>query len=401
MLIDEGGVWTERSRDGRLHLAMKAQTHAIRSVHRLNAPISLRIAVIELDGVNLLIFGIRIEDEPGCPNTSFGPLRDERDRDELLELLELSEVRLHVFNELVLNLLCLDCTLPADARSTLEQVAACVPRLTHLRAVPRAAIDGIMDHFQALEAGREGNPNAVVHAEETLPLACVDSTELEVVYFGAGRFKLSDLDEGGELERLVYPLLEWLCPTQAYLSPQVGEGPKQRELTDLLAFTPAPECEEEGYFLVEAKALSVVNGKQDKPSDKRGRSVQKDVRKGVRQVLGAAKRVQAGAAIYTPDGDPIDMGARSKAVGHGIVLLSEMHTWVDWGEVAQLIEDARKRLLVHVLDLTELQKLVSQSEGRPAVFEHFLIERWKAVMKQRSLVRLRVLRPGIDPDCPA
>jgi hypothetical protein len=398
MLIDEAGVWTERTKDGALNLVVKAPTHALRAVHRLEAPVSLRIAVVELDGVQLLIFGLRIEDEPGCPSTSFGPLRDERDLEELLGVLEREAVPVHLFNELVLNLLRLDCTLPPETQDIRSRLVDCVPHLTDLRKAPRATIDAIMDHFHTLEGSGQGDVRAVVHVTETLPLARVQTTELEVVHLGAGAFRLSDLDEGGELERLVYPLFEWLCPTRAYLSPHVGEGPKRRELTDLLAFTPTPELTQEGFFLVESKALSVAAAQVDKSSTKRAKSVLKDIRKGIRQVLGAAKRVYSGAPITTREGQPIDIQERAKQAGHGIVLLSELHSGVDWGEVAGLVEKARPKLLVHVLDLTELQKLVSQSEGRPAVFEHFLIERWKAVLKQRSLVRLRVLRPGVDPD---
>lgn len=396
MLVEGGGAWTERTADGDLHLVVKAPTHSIRAVHRFGAAASLRVALVELDGARLLVFGVRIEDEPGCPNTFVAPLREARDVDEVVQLLARSEVRVHVFNELTLNLLAVDCDLPSEAKSLRDRLVAWVPQVTEVRSARRATIDAIMDHVEALESGHESLRQAVVHVWETLPLRCDRTTELEVVYLGAGTFKLSDLDEGGELERLVFPLFEWLCPTRAFLSPKIDEQGKRRELTDVLAFTPAPECTEEGFFLIESKALSVVNAKQGKSSDKRGRSVEKDIRKGIRQLLGAAKNVHSGSPIYDRDGVPIDMQERAKAVGHGLVLLSEMHSSVDWGEVARQIEEARSKLLVHVMDLAELQKLVSQSEGRPAVFESFLIQRWEAVFEHRGLVRTRVVRPAAD-----
>ena len=72
-----------------------------------------------------------------------------------------------------------------------------------------------------------------------------------------------------------------------------------------------------------------------------------------------------------------------------------MHQGVDWEKVADELIHASEAVgyLFHVLDLRELQQLVSHSAGRPAMLEHYLTGRWQLMVQGKSaLVRSQFLQ---------
>jgi hypothetical protein len=130
----------------------------------------------------------------------------------------------------------------------------------------------------------------------------------------------------------------------------------------------------------------------------------------ISQLKGAIKRLRAGDPVFRADGTPIEVDSlfpenaavieplnlreRANKVGHGIVLVSDMHDGLDWRKVAGELFEAVKptKYLLHILDLRELQRLVSHSHGRPAVFETHLVRRWELMVEQGSaLVRSHFL----------
>lgn len=77
-------------------------------------------------------------------------------------------------------------------------------------------------------------------------------------------------------------------------------------------------------------------------------------------------------------------------VGHAIAAISDMHPSVNWQLIAKELIAASQaaRFMFHVLDLRELQRLVSYSAGRPALLEAHLTRRWELVARHgNALVR--------------
>ena len=214
-----------------------------------------------------------------------------------------------------------------------------------------------------------------------------------------GMFSLDDRDEGNELERLAVQAFEFLCPFGTYHQPQVERSGKRRELCDILAVSRIREHEAEGIFVVQSKVASVTAEGLARTTERRAALIQKSIMAAIRQVKGAVRCLRAGYPILRVDGtpiesdpsvpelgaiEPLDLGERAKKVGHGIALVSELHADVDWQAVARELLNASKatRYFLHILDLRELQQLVSRSEGRPAVLEVYLIRRWHLMAQE-------------------
>jgi hypothetical protein len=201
---------------------------------------------------------------------------------------------------------------------------------------------------------------------------------------GTGRFKLDDRDEGGGLEQSAHQLIEGLYPQSHYRAPQIQEGAASRELTDLLAVSPAGLC------LVESKALSVINANISRLTSKRVGQVQKDIDKGLRQLTGAVRKVRSDAQITDRTGNEIQIPDRMNILINAIILISEMHPQLDWrGVASELITRSGRNTLIHILDLAELRFLVGAS-GHPNTFTINLVNRFTVITNTRSaFVRTR------------
>ena len=115
--------------------------------------------------------------------------------------------------------------------------------------------------------------------------------------------------------------------------------------------------------------------------------MQKDIKKGLGQLKGAAGNVRAGTPLVAADGVPIEIPNRETSMVHAIVLLSEMYHAVDWKAVAKEIVEAtenhRSQTMFHVMDLSEMKAMAARcTDG-----EHFsnrLLQRWCHIKERRT-----------------
>lgn len=160
---------------------------------------------------------------------------------------------------------------------------------------------------------------------------------------------------------------------EPYVSPLVQDGKVSRELADALAF------DERFICVVQPKALAVLSADPDQSSSRRIANVEKDIRKGLKQLAGAMGNLRSRAPISTrEDGTPITVSNRETSPAHAILVLSEMYFAVDWKAVASLVAEVTKsdahRALFHVVDVQELATLSTGCEDS-TVFSNRLIQR--------------------------
>ena len=193
----------------------------------------------------------------------------------------------------------------------------------------------------------------------------------------AGRFSLADKDEGGGLEQSVWHLLESLFQHRIYRSPQVVNGNKVRELTDVLA------ASDYGIFLIESKAMAVLNTSKEQITSRRAKNIESQIRKALRQLVGAIKSVQQGLQIVTQDGQEIEINR--ELLPHAIVLLSEMNSAIDFNSItAELFKtQIESRAMFHIVDLRELAMLVGGSKT-VNLFDYFLCQRAEEVVNVQN-----------------
>jgi hypothetical protein len=123
--------------------------------------------------------------------------------------------------------------------------------------------------------------------------------------------------------------------------------------------------------------------------------------KGLKQVAGAMRQIRTGAPIYDTRGTSIAIPDLRDTPAHGIVLISEMYSFVDWEAVALAVNEATDKAnmtLFHVFDLRELASLANRSKATDR-FNQMLIQRW-AMVKAKGTAYGRA-RPRNAADPPA
>jgi hypothetical protein len=205
----------------------------------------------------------------------------------------------------------------------------------------------------------------------------------------SGPFLIDDTNEGKKLERLINVIMDSIYTGNAYVSPEVQDGKKRRELTDVLGFNTDFIC------VIEAKAMAVLNAK-DQTSSRRAANVTKDIKEGLKQLAGALTNIRNGSPIFPHrDDTPLTIPGRDSSPAHAIVVLSEMYTFVDWKAVAVAVAEASEndihKAAFHVLDIQELANLASNCEG-PDMFSNRLLQRW-CFIKERGHAYVRAQCP--------
>ena len=127
------------------------------------------------------------------------------------------------------------------------------------------------------------------------------------------------------------------------------------------------------------------------------------------QLKGAIDNLREGKTIYRTKGgtsievdppmpdlvgvvEPLNLRERASQIGQGIVLISDMHEGVDWEEVFSALAKVwlSTQYYCQVLDLMELGRLLTHSEGRPALLEWLLLRRGQVMVeKKTAFIRFR------------
>lgn len=199
---------------------------------------------------------------------------------------------------------------------------------------------------------------------------------------------IEDANEGEMLERVIWASLESAFPTTLHKSPEVQIGKKRRELTDVFS------TYEHGSFLIEAKDLSVYKTGLGKNLKDRTDSVQKQVRKAIKQLKGAVKAFSREDAIFDCKGEELTID-RSQPP-HCIVLITELMECGDWSEVFKLMVEAIEGTgaCFHLMDFREFMTIVKASSSKPELLDSNLMERCKLFCESPDVhIRSSIITP--------
>lgn len=192
-------------------------------------------------------------------------------------------------------------------------------------------------------------------------------------------FLIDDADEGTMLEKQIFTVLDHLFKDKLYKSPQVIKGLNKRELTDVLGLSA------HGDFLIETKALGIDHRYADKSMDKKVRGLQKQIVKGIDQLVGANKQIKKKSKIVDIEGNGIDI--EDTHIPHCIVLVSELLPFGEWSEVIynMLKAMSENRMYLNVIDFRQFMQFVGYSKGNPDQLNLFLIERVEKFVETQSI----------------
>jgi hypothetical protein len=390
MKYEAEGCWPLPINNGdEFALVTKMAASSIKAVFR-HCPVSLTIARADTpDGV-VLATTLAVADDPNAALALAGAVRHEEEQLALENILRSGRTLMIFFDELSRPVARATCTLGQPA-CTKASVMVDAPGVRYTGPLTQLLSD-VLDEVQGHADPQQAVPAKYAPTFVMVPLTLSEFATARMTTVGlsdALDFQLDDPDEGAGLEQSTWHLLENLFEGQICHSPQVIEGNSERELTDILA-----QCEA-GLCLIESKAAAMLTTSLDRPTGRRVKSVQKQVDKGIDQLVGALKNLNSGLLLRAKDGSPIEIPASVGAIRIGIVMVSEMLPGLDWETIgAQLLAAShRSGAMLHVLDLRELRILVGVSRNDPVLFVAHLANRFD-IMSERKHAMLRMQLKG-------
>ena len=194
---------------------------------------------------------------------------------------------------------------------------------------------------------------------------------------------MSDKDEGGTFERQIWFSMESLFDRDIYLNPIVKQDSKDRELTDILAHYKF------GNFLIETKALGILNLEKEQSLERKVSNVKKQIIKGIKQLIGANKNIRRNLPILSNSGKQIYLD--SSLLSHCIVLVSELLQFGDWREIEKRIISAMidEKIYLHVMDYPEFMKYLKASMGKKERLDYYLMERVDRFINHSGNIHIR------------
>lgn len=390
MKYEAAGCWPLPINKGdEFALVTKMPASTIKAAYR-SCPVSLTIARAETSEGVVLATTLTVADDPGAALMLSGVLRHAEEQTAIENILRTGRTLVVFFDELsrpVARATCAfsvpECTaasMMVDATGS-RYAGAWIPLLSD-----------VLDEVQGFSDPKLAVPAKYAPTFITIPLTLSDfETQLSTTMglTDALDFKLDDPDEGRGLEQSTWHLLENLFEGRIFHSPHVGEGTDRRELTDILTY-----CDE-GFCLFEAKAAAMLFTDLDRSTERRAKSVQKQIDKGIDQLVGAMRSVARGLGLAAKNGSAITLPLMAGSIRQGVVMVSEMLPALDWESVgAQLINASQQSgAMLHVLDLQELRMLVGISKDDPVLFTAHLAYRFD-IMTERKHAMLRTRLDG-------
>lgn len=191
--------------------------------------------------------------------------------------------------------------------------------------------------------------------------------------------KLTDLKEGGILEKHIWFLLENIFHFEIFLNSKFKSRSGEKEFIDIFAFY------ELGIFLIESKSLSIYSGNTMKTMDRKVLSLQNHIKKAINQLVGASESINNGIEVFDSKGNLIKF--KRDIVPHCIVLVAELFHFGDWEEIEDLIlkRCGEKNVFIHIFDLRELVSLLKTTDGKKEMLDYRLIKRFEKFLEIRSI----------------
>ncbi len=376
-------IWFGRNEDSP-HIVIKAPSTCIKAILD-NCGLKLKFSVYPLsEKTKVLIAGVLIYDDVSAPAFLYGAIRNTEEHGNLYIFLRETLATLTLYNEMDLPVASGKIQVSKnDGRSILDSF----PTIDRLYYGPFTfEIEEALDSFES-----RCNPKINPSFEESPKIFPID-TQLSCLQainsYIAGDTEINEVtlsikDEGLILENQIWAALEKVFPNSLFKSPKYKKGRETKEITDILAYHPG------GNFLIEAKAMAMLDGGHRKKFLRKKKGIKNQILKAIKQLSGATKNFDSNTAIFSNDNVEISLNREIRP--HCIILISELIACEEWSDIPTHLLEAMKKTnsYFHVLDLREFIYLLKLSSGDAIAFDSFLLYRLKEFFKTRS-INLRI-----------
>jgi hypothetical protein len=335
-----------------------------------------------------LLYAIRVYDDSKKPAALWSLLERDEEKAALQALLEGKKCSLFLFNELAINVASASVTIPVDTKLVSLVAQADTGRVDHATIKPLAT--SLLERVHV-------DPTSVTDAIVTDIPTPLEWTPIKSSYItsdaSVSLIDLFHVNEGDQQEQIALWLTDHVHPLGVYHSPQVTEGKRSRELTDILL------SYSKGAFLIESKTLAILTRDTLPNRAKLSRNVSGHIQKALTQLRGGIRRLKDGVDVTSTTGAVIAI-ERAQPM-HAIVLVPDLDLLdpSEYGRDRMREFTAATGGFPHILDICELLRVVQAVEmvvSRSTrvtpieAFDYFLLERFKRAW-QAGTLRIEIL----------
>ena len=379
LLHESAGIWYLNN-----HLAskiiVKAPSSTIKSLIK-GCKIEFCFGRDQRSNPNIFHAGVRIYDDPINYLIVTETLRFNDEHSSLQAIMNRTETHLDVYNEL--NVCVAVAKVHIEVKNQMKTLNL-LGNIAHLYTgdftnVISKSLDCFvhsLDKSMQFESVYEID-NIVISAE-------LSSWEENTVYFIGenehNKIVCMDPKEGDSFEQQINAVMDSIFKDQVYRGPQIVKGNRKRELIDLLAFS------DYGIFLIEAKALGILNTGLNRTMDRKVKGLHQQINKGINQLIGAVKTIANNERIYHAK-NSTEIVFNRELLPHGIVLVSELFLFGDWSIIEQKILTTiyEKKVVIHVMDLKEFMKYIGNAKGNKDLLDDLLIKRAEKFVEHMNI----------------
>lgn len=334
--------------------------------------------------------GIRIHDDPVHYLRLTSVQRFRQEHHAIKRIMELETVNIHLHNELTM---CMATATLTISRKDREKVISLLGNLQDLYS-------GDYNHhtIQSLDCFDYSiDKDPPKQNVKEIPIIIVDGNLnnfiiMDNIFIGMNEKNhvlINDQKEGEVFEKQIWVTLEQMFLQNVHRNPQITDKYGFRELTDVLAF------HQYGSFLIETKALSVLDISRERHMDRKVAGLQKQILTGIGQMKGAAKRVAKNVNVFNNKGELLNFDR--SIIPHCIVLVSELLPFGDWKKVEKEIIQAMidQPMYLNVMDLREFMLFIGYARGSKERLDASLMDRVEKFIELRD-IHMRVSGEKFD-----
>lgn len=379
---EDVGIWFISDKYG-YKISLKIPSNIIRSLIN-GCRIELLFGKDEKDDCIYFLCGSRIYDDSTNPIFITQPCRIKRDYEGLKRILNEKEVIIELYDELLTCSATAELTIKKEDRITILKFMEGNKNLYVGNHNPNLSLS--MDSFvYSLDSSQKTSTSYKI---ETKSITCEiknwNTIHKHFVGFADNQeVNISDKDEGGIFEKQIWYSMESLFLNNIHLNPDVQKNNEKRELIDILAY------HKYGNFLIETKALGILKLDKEQTIERKIANVKKDIKKGIKQLIGASKSLKKGLPIFTKSGKKINLN--KTLIPHCVVLVSELIPLGDWKEIEEkmMLAMLNEKIFLNVMDYKEFMKYLKASTGKKETLDYFLMERAEKFIKNGGQIHMK------------
>jgi len=378
LVSEDASVWFISDKFGK-KLLIKLHSTTIKEIIK-GTEIYLQFGKDRVEYTTYLHTGIRVLDDPVHYLSVTGVERYKENQKAILELITENEIYTEFFNELDTPLCNCMVNISDDDKKKLIEFLGDIDQF--YTGDFDAKAQESLDAFEYTLYKEENRKIKRIIDSLLIRISPLKFQILNLHFIGLHEnhsIKIDTPNEGDLLEKLIWSSLESVFNSSIYKSPKIIRNKKSRELIDILCFS------EYGIFLIESKALAITTLDKEKNIVKRIEGIQKQIKKALKQLIGAKKVIQENTPIYDSKGNVIIF--RRDIIPHCIVLVSNIYPFGDWNDI---IKDSfekiiKEKVCINIMDLSELLRMLKICRGDFIKFDYSLMERTKAFIEHKTL----------------